>query len=82
MGDVQAGQLGERQIDETDPGGFRRRGVEPGQDEEFAGAGGRDIPEPDAFAVQLVLFRLTRGVVALGRDAQDRAIESLASGGR
>ena len=62
---------------ETDPGGFRRRRVEPGQDEEFAGAGSRDIPEPDALAVQLVLFGVASDVVALGRHAQDRAIEGL-----
>src|SRR3546814_9477199 len=49
--------------DLTDPRRFRRRGVKPGQDEKLAGACGRDIPEPNAFAVQFLLFRLARGEI-------------------
>ena len=51
--------------------------VEPRQDEKFAGAGGGDIPEPDAFAIELGLLRVARGVVARRLDAEDRAIEGL-----
>ena len=82
MGDVQAGKLGERQIEEPDPGRLRRRGVEPGQHQEFAGAGGGDIPEPDVFAIEFFLFRLARGLIAIGRNAQDRTIEGVAVGDR
>ena len=64
-------------FNETYPGRLRRRCVEPGQDEEFSGACSRDIPEPDALPIQFFLLRLTRGLVAVGSDAEDRAVKGL-----